>query len=463
MFVTARKLTQFLKPLSEATRDGVDLTFALEERGGLGGIAQSIKGLISRFHSALIKIASTAIRLSQQAPELAKLSRQLEERAHAQQSNAKNIAEASQKLAETVDSITASASEASSFSHQVAEAAQNANVNDRQSRTQIQAIGESTTALEGQMTLLKESSASIGEVVELIKNIADRTRLLSLNAAIEAARAGEQGRGFAVVADEVRKLADQTMSATQNVEELLATIQEQVTTSSDTMTSMSEQVRSGIAVSQQAGAAIEAASRDINTLIQSVQVIAEASSAQNEKVHAITSQIGAVVESSQLQLEGAHTLAASATKMSEQCDLLLTEVGEFRFAGHKRMRQVVEEEIVKWHLTRLDRGDMENKLAGLCRRLPELEICYATDRNGVQMTGDVSSEGMSADSLGFNCSQRRWFLEATRRRELFVSDIYRSIQTGAYGFTVAAPLFDPSGELLGVLGADMRFDHILDG
>ncbi|WP_208108246.1 methyl-accepting chemotaxis protein, partial [Paludibacterium purpuratum] len=257
-------------------------------------------------------------------------------------------------------------------------------------------------------------------------------------------------------------LADQTMSATQNVEELLATIQEQVTTSSETMVAMAEQVHTGISVSQQAGDSIEAASRDINTLIKNVQVIAEASSAQNEKVRAITDQIGAVVESSQLQLEGAHALAASATQMSEQCDLLLTEVGEFRFAGHQRIRQGVEESIAQWQLTRMERGDLESKLAGLCRRLPALEICYATDKSGIQITSDVSTDGLGTESFGFNCNQRRWFQEATRRRALFVSDIYRSIVTGNYGFTVAAPLFNPAGELLGVLGADVRFDHIID-
>lgn len=462
MFLSARKLTQYLKPLQDATRDGVDLTVALDERGALAWIGRLIKTLLERFHQALIKIARTTIALSQQAPELAKLAKMLEERARAQQSNAENIAAASRSLAETVESITLSASEASAFSHQVAQAAASANASDRQSRTQIQAIGESTVMLEQQMTLLKTSSASISEVVELIKNIADRTRLLSLNAAIEAARAGEQGRGFAVVADEVRKLADQTTSATQNVEELLATIQEQVTTSSDTMTAMSQQVQTGIAVSQQAGESIEAASRDISTLIQNVQVIANASGAQNEKVHAINEQIGDVVQSAHLQLEGARSLAASAMQMSEQCDLLLTEVGEFRFAGHRHIREGVQASIAQWGLNRLERTDLESRLAGLCQRLPAMEICYVTDKNGIQVTSDVSTTGLGPESFGFNCSQRRWFQEATRRRSLFVSDIYRSIVTGNYGFTVAAPLFDAKGDLLGVLGADVRFDHIIE-
>jgi methyl-accepting chemotaxis protein len=461
MFVSARKLNLFLKPLSDATKNGVDLTVSLEERGSFGWIAQLMKGLLGRFRDALTKIANTAINLSHQAPQLAKLSKVLEERALAQQGNAENIAAASRTLAETVQSISSSAGEASAFSRQVADAAHSANTNDLQSRQQIQAIGNSTQALEEQMGLLKASSASISEVVELIKNIADRTRLLSLNAAIEAARAGEQGRGFAVVADEVRKLADQTMTATQNVEELLETIQQQVTTSSDTMAAMSQQVRQGITVSQAAGESIEAASRDISTLIEHVRVIADASHAQNDKVKAIADQISDVVSSTRLQLEDAHQLASSATQVSEQCDTLLTEVGEFRFPGHQRMRREIENTIQQWQLRRIERGDMENKLSEMCRRMPEVDICYVAESNGSQVTCDVSANSMIPTSLGVDCRQSRWFQEASRTRQMWISDIYRSKITGNYGFRVAAPLFDPSGNLIGVFGSHVRFDYIL--
>ncbi|UTH73185.1 methyl-accepting chemotaxis protein [Chromobacterium sp. IIBBL 290-4] len=462
MFVTARKLTKFLKPLAEATRDGVDLTVTLDERGNLSWAAQRIKGLLQSFHAALIKIAGTAILLSQQAPELARLSRLMEERSQGQQRSAEGIAEASRTLADTVSSITQSAGEAAAFSRQVADATRSANDNDQQSRQQIQAIGDSTRALEQQMNLLKDSSASISEVVELIKNIADRTRLLSLNAAIEAARAGEQGRGFGVVADEVRKLADQTMDATQNVETLLAAIQQQVASSSQTMADMSEQVSAGIAVSQAAGESIETASRDIGTLIEHVHAIAEASNEQNDKVLAIANQIGNVVENSQQQLADARELAERAGQVSEKCDELLTEVGEFRFEGHRRMRERVQDAISQWKLDRLDPDDLDRKLVELYRSESSFEMLCITDSRGRQISSDVESGQVHSGGRKNNWGDRRWFQEPARKLRLYVSDLYRSVDTNQYCFTIGTPLFDTRGQLLGVMSADVRFNHIVE-
>jgi predicted nucleic acid-binding Zn-ribbon protein len=91
----------------------------------------------------------------------------------------------------------------------------------------LKAMSDDTSNMASKVETLSERASQIGGIVQLIKEIADQTNLLALNAAIEAARAGEQGRGFAVVADEVRKLAERTTKATAEISGLVSAIQEE--------------------------------------------------------------------------------------------------------------------------------------------------------------------------------------------------------------------------------------------
>ena len=243
--------------------------------------------------------------------------------------------------------------------------------------------------------------------------------------------------------------------------QVLESVQQQVSEATRAMKIVTEQVTQGEKVTVATVFTVQATSRDVSTLIGHVQAIAQASAVQSEKVNEVASDIAAVAQTTQQQLECAHRLASCAGQVRGESESLLTEVGVFRFEGHRKARQMIEAAIAAWRLERIDGVEMEARLAELCRREPALELLYVTDETGVQHTGNVSAAGCDASVKGADWRERRWFQDALADRKAYVSHLYRSVATGEFCFTVSAPLRNRAGRLLGVLGADVRFDHIV--
>ncbi|NDV13211.1 methyl-accepting chemotaxis protein [Crenobacter caeni] len=189
----------------------------------------------------------------------------------------------------------------------------------------------SVRALENMLGVLGTRSQEISGITDVIRDIADQTNLLALNAAIEAARAGEQGRGFAVVADEVRKLAERTAQATQQIAGMVSTIRDETAQAVGDVNRTVASVEGGVAVSREAATQIERIRRAMGEVVAKMGEISHSTSEQQVATTQIaqsTEQINGQVLENDSRLQDVSSALTSLDTAARRMD---AEFGRFRF------------------------------------------------------------------------------------------------------------------------------------
>ena len=158
----------------------------------------------------------------------------------------------------------------------------------------IKTVHGTAEQLRQDMGKLRDDAASIGQIMTVITDIADQTNLLALNAAIEAARAGESGRGFAVVADEVRNLAEKTRSATAEVAESIASIQQSTRKNMEHVDQTVKDIASATELADRSGKGLDEIVSLSSETSDKAQAIATATEEQSASVHSVNHSIETV-------------------------------------------------------------------------------------------------------------------------------------------------------------------------
>lgn len=194
---------------------------------------------------------------------------------------------------------------------------------------EITGISGAITEASGRLNALQVSSQSISAVVGVIRDVADQTNLLALNAAIEAARAGEQGRGFAVVADEVRKLAERTAGSTKEIVRIVSDIQEGAKLAVANMQQVVKQVDEGVMHAEQAGEAVRQISMSATQVLGMVSTITEAIRNQDAASSDISNEVKKLGMRSEQTSVAAQDTAQFANQMRQLADNMSGIVSRF--------------------------------------------------------------------------------------------------------------------------------------
>ena len=297
LFVLLSALTRPINQLASAMADlssgDADLTrrVAVERQDELGRAASALNAFLERLQVMFRDVRERSIDLhgglrsvTHSTTQVAQTSQQLASAASENAATIEQITVSISHIADHAEEVDQTMLETSELSHRSARA-----VGEMESA--MRNIGNTIEGLSSALMDLSHRSDQVSGIVSVIKDIADQTNLLALNAAIEAARAGEQGRGFAVVADEVRKLAERTSLATEEIRDTIETIRSDTEQAVHGMTNTQLVVKTGMESAAGVAAEIQSIEKGIGIAAQRVREIADATREQSSATTALARSI----------------------------------------------------------------------------------------------------------------------------------------------------------------------------
>ena len=285
------------------------------------------------FADVVKRVISGSSHLSSAADELSSITSQGSQGIARQQSEIQQVATAMEEMSATVQEVSKNAASAATAAQEADEQSKNGFKVVKETLDTIHSLADEVQRTSDVIERLKGDCISIGTVLDVIRDIAEQTNLLALNAAIEAARAGEQGRGFAVVADEVRTLASRTQQSTREIHEMIERLQTGSNEAVSAMEKGRDKASASVEQAAKAGEALEAITSVVDRIKSMNMQIAGAAEEQSSTTEEVNRNIVSISDVAEESATAAEKTANSSDDLARLALELQQQVGQFHIAS----------------------------------------------------------------------------------------------------------------------------------
>ncbi|MCQ4312840.1 methyl-accepting chemotaxis protein [Pseudomonas stutzeri] len=333
-WLITRQITQPLADTLAVVRNiaAGDLTDQrhIARKDEIGALQQGVMGMAATLRELISGIRDSVTQMAGAAEQLSAITEQTSVGMNGQKIETDQVATAMHEMSATVQEVARNAEDASRAASDADREARAGDAVVSEAVTQIERLSHEMLRSTAAMTKLESESNRIGSVMDVIKAVAEQTNLLALNAAIEAARAGEAGRGFAVVADEVRGLAQRTQKSTEEIEQLVAGLQQGTQQVAVAMQNSHNLTESSVELTRKAGLALNDITAKVSNIQAMNQQIAAAAEEQGAVAEEISRSVVNVRDISEQTATASDETAASSIELARLGNELQAMVSRFR-------------------------------------------------------------------------------------------------------------------------------------
>ena len=292
----------------------------------------SLGSMQNRLADVFGHIDQTAGSVEQHATTLSRAATEIDHAAEAQSQATASLAATLQEVTVSINEVSALAKQTESASERVCALSGDSVSAIKQALVEIDATALAVGRSSEQVGELVRRSDEVGGIAKVIREIADQTNLLALNAAIEAARAGEQGRGFAVVADEVRKLAERTTKATHEIARVIGQIQDETRQTVSGMEAVTPKIQHGLAKVSAVASMLDTISAEATDSRTRALAVANATREQAAAANEVAKNVEHVAQMTQNTNATMRTNVENATRLQQMAHELRQQVAYFKLA-----------------------------------------------------------------------------------------------------------------------------------